>query len=296
MSRPCDDMRDMMVDLTLGILNEEQRRDVQTHVDACESCRRYMQALEDESEALIALGQTVQADMGARQTKMIETLQTVAPAKPKVLPFVGGFVRTAVAAVLMLGAGIVVGRLTSPRPVDVEQLRAELQTSIVASLQPTLREGVQADVEQLGSDLQSSLTASLQSAVRESVRADSVQLRTDLRSSVAARVEPMLRERVLADVDERLASALAASEERVATEVVEQVREDLRVITTELMASSQGLLDQRFSEVVQLIEAARQTDRRQVARALEQIKTQTGMGLLRLAARTEETAPVRQKQ
>jgi hypothetical protein len=109
-------------------------------------------------------------------------------------------------------------------------------------------------------------------------------------------LEPALCETLLAHVDQRLESTLAARDERIAADVVKQMRRDLHVVATELAASSERLVDQRFGEVVQLIEAARQTDRRQVARALDQIKTQTGMGLLKLAARTEERPVIRKEQ
>ncbi len=296
MSRPCNDMREMIVDFTLGVLSEERARDVQSHVDACESCRQYMQAIEAQSEALMALGREVQANVDAGQAKAIQALHAGASARPGFLPSVGGFVRTAVAAMLMLGAGVVIGRLSSPEPVDVDQLRTDLQVSIVASLEPTLRASVRTDMDRLGADVQSSVITLLEPALRESVRADRDQLRAGLQASLVASLEPALHESILADVDERLESTLAASDERVATEVVEQVRRDLRVVASDLMASSERLVDQRFGEVVQLIEAARQTDRRQVARALEQIKTQTGMGFLRLAARTEEMPVIPLKQ
>ena len=268
MSRPCDDMLERIVDFTLGILSEEHARDVQAHVDECESCRRYMQALAGQSEALVAMSRDVQTDMDARQKRVIEAMQAGASARPRILPFIGGFVRGGVAAVLMLGVGIVVGRLSAPRPVDVDQLRAELHASIVASFQPMVRERVRAERDQLGAELQSAIPVSL---------------------------EPALRETLVEDVDERLKSALAVRDERIAADVVEQIRQDLHVVASELAAGSERLVDQRFGEVVQLIEAARQTDRRQVAKALDQIKTQTGMGLLKLAARTEER-PVMRKE
>lgn len=296
MSRPCDDMLERIVDFTLGILSEEHTRDVQAHVDECEACRRYMQALAEQSEALVAMSRDVQTDMDARQKRVIEALQAGASARPRVLPFIGGFIRVGVAAVLMLGVGIVVGRLSAPRPVDVDQLRSELRASIVASLQPVLRENVRADMARLDADVRSSVIASLEPVVREHVRAERDQLAAELRSSIAALLEPALREILLEDVDERLESALLASDERIAAHVVEQIRQDLHVVASELAAGSERLVDQRFGEVVQLIEAARQTDRRQIARALDQIKTQTGMGLLKLAARTEERPVIRKEQ
>ncbi|MDI6450963.1 anti-sigma factor family protein [Anaerobaca lacustris] len=229
MNRPCRDIRERIIDHMLGVLSAEQAQDVQSHLDACQSCRQYVQALTGQGDALAALGRKVQADMNIRRDKAIEAFRRATPAGPRVLPFVSRFVRTVAAAVLVLGVGILIGRLTSRGVVDVEQLSAALQSSI--------------------------------------------------------------RHSVLAEMDDRLESALAGSEERVAAALVEQVREDLHLFATDLVSGTETLVDQRFAEIVQLIEAARQTDRRQVARALEQVRTQTGMGFLRLAALTEEAPP-----
>ena len=237
MSQSCHDMQERILDLALGVLNDEQSREVQRHLDACDSCRRYAHALTEQGESLAALGRQAQAGMDARRGRAIEALQGIAPARPRVLPFFGRFARAAVAAVLVLAAGIVIGRLSSPKPIEVEQLRVDLQASIIASLQPAIRESV------------------------------------------------------LSDVDGRLEAALAARDERIATELVELLRQDLRVIAAELTTGSERLVDERFADVVQLIEAARQTDRRQVAKALEQIRTQTGMGFVRLAGLAERTPP-----
>lgn len=237
MSQPCHDMQERILDRALGVLNAEQAQEVQSHLDTCDSCRHYAQALTEQGELLAALGRQVQADMDARRDRALEALQGVSPAGPQVLPFIGRYARAAVAAVLVLAAGIVIGRFSSPESIDGEQLRADLQASIVASLQPAVRQAV------------------------------------------------------LSDVDGRLEAALAARDERIATELVELLRQDLRVIAAELTTGSERLVDERFADVVQLIEAARQTDRRQVAKALEQIRTQTGMGFVRLASLAEKMPP-----
>jgi hypothetical protein len=52
-------------------------------------------------------------------------------------------------------------------------------------------------------------------------------------------------------------------------------------------------VDERFADIVQLIEAGRRTDRERVAKALEQITTRTGLGFQTLAARANEpSAPI----
>ncbi len=238
MSQACQNMQERIADYVLGALGEEQTEALKDHVSRCAGCRQYLHELERHNEALITCGEHVKAGMAARCDRVIEALSdaALAPARSaRIVPLIGRLARMAVAAVLILGAGIAIGRFTAPRPVDVDQLRADLQSSVLASLTP---------------------------AVQESM---------------------------LAEMDRRLGSALAESNAQFKTEIAEQMGRDLRIFANDLMSGTQTLVDRRFTEVVQLIEAGRLTDRRQVAKALDQIKTQTGMGFLRLAALTEET-------
>lgn len=231
MNGSCPNRQDQIVEYMLGALDGPQAKAVQEHLARCEGCRRYYEDLKRQGGDLVELGTRVTAGMQAREDRVIQALETVTPAA-RVVPVIGGFVRIAVAAVLVLGAGVVIGRMTAPRPVDVERLRADLEASIVASLKP---------------------------AVQESI---------------------------LAGLNERLAVALASNDTKLRVEVAEQIGRDLRTFATQFTSNSEQLMDKRFAELIEVIEAARLTDRRQVARALEQIKAQTGAGLRSVAALT----------
>lgn len=50
------------------------------------------------------------------------------------------FTRIAVAAVVLIVAGFAAGRLTSPRPPDMEELHRALETSLKSSLEPAIRQ------------------------------------------------------------------------------------------------------------------------------------------------------------
>jgi hypothetical protein len=100
---------------------------------------------------------------------------------------------------------------------------------------------------------------------------------------------------LLAEVDRRLATALAASDDRIKTQIVDQLRRDLRVLGARFLAESQAQMDVRLDEVVRLIEAARLADRQRVARAFEQVeqnrlrdRAQIGRGFQTLAVLTDE--------
>lgn len=230
MNRPCPDWHDTIIDGVLGALDAEQTRTLQQHLDHCPACGQYLQSIREQGQALVALGEQVDAEASARAERVVLALEKaqVEPHAGRVFPFIGGFMRAAVAAVLVLGAGIAIGRLTAPRPVDIDRLR------------------------------------------------------TDLHASLAASLKPAIRESVLAEVDQRMQAAVAANN----AELVEQVRRDLRLLTSQLAASSQRLVDERCADMVQLIEAGRRTDRDRIAKALEQIRARTGAGFQALAALT----------
>jgi len=235
MKRFCPDMQDRIIDYMLGVLETPEAQAVREHLDRCDACRQYLQRLRQQGDGLVAWGERVAADMDARQDRVIQALETVTPAV-RIVPIIGGFVRLAVAAVLVLGAGVLIGRMTAPRPIDAEQLRADLEASIAASLKPALQEGI------------------------------------------------------LAELDQRLQATLASNDTKLRVEVAEQISRDLQSFASRFTSSSEQLMDRRFAELVEVIEAARLTDRRQVARALEQIRVQTGAGLRSVAALRETAA------
>ena len=237
MNRPCPDRQDRIAEYVLGALDAAQAEALREHLSECSGCRQYLQSLKQQSEALIELGRQIGAGMAARQDRVIEALEGVSPAEPlarRTFPFVGGLLKTAVAAVLLVGAGIAVGRWAAPRPVDVERLRADLEASIAASLKP---------------------------AVQASV---------------------------LTQVDKRL-----QAEAQQRAEFAERTHQDLCMLAEQLAAGTENLetlMKGRFAELVDLIEAGRETDRWRVEKALQQMRTQTGMGLQALAVRAGDPA------
>lgn len=66
------------------------------------------------------------------------------------------FVKFAAAAVLMIGAGFVGGRLSTPKPLNVQQLQAAMESSLKSSLEPAIRQQLHNEFE---NRLQSTLTA-----------------------------------------------------------------------------------------------------------------------------------------
>jgi len=245
MNRPCPRMQDQIADYVLGALDAQQATPLREHLVSCDACRRYAQSLKQQAQSLAVLGRQIEAGMGARQDRVIEVLGNMSPAEARttrVFPFVGRLLRTAVAAALVLGTGVAVGRWTAPRPVDIEQLRASLESSIVASIGP---------------------------AVQESI---------------------------LAQVDQRLQAAQSSNDEKLRLELAERVRKDLQLAAAQWTSDSEKLMDRRFTEIVELVEAARLKDRQHMVKALEQMelsryrdKTQIGISLAALTEKKPAT-------
>lgn len=239
MNGPCPQWQDKIIDYTLAALDARQAETLREHLGECIDCRQYLHSLNTRGESLIKLGAEIGAGMSARQDKVIQALEDTVPAEVstgRLVPFIGGFLRTAVAAVLAIGAGIVIGRWTGPQPVDVAELRTDLEASVVASL------------------------------------------------------ESVVREDALAEMERRLQAALSANDAQLRIDLAEQLRRDLRAFASQFASNSEAMMDRRFAELVQLIEAARLKDRQQVARALQQIRTQTGAGLQSLATLTADAS------
>jgi hypothetical protein len=83
--------------------------------------------------------------------------------------------KLAAAAVLMVGAGFIGGRLSAPKPLNVQQLQAAMESSLKSSLEPVIRRQLQDEFE---NRLQSALAAERDALKQELAR----QVHRDLRT------------------------------------------------------------------------------------------------------------------
>jgi hypothetical protein len=75
--------------------------------------------------------------------------------------------KLAVAAVLMVGAGFVGGRLSAPKPLDAQQLQVAMESSLKSSLEPAIRRQLQ---DEFDNRLQSALSAECDTLKQELAR------------------------------------------------------------------------------------------------------------------------------
>jgi len=118
--------------------------------------------------------------------------------------------------------------------------------------------------------------------------------KTDMEQLQSA-LETSLRASLTEEMNQRWQRAFTANCIKFKDELQQQVRRDLTDFAAQTLAASSTLTERRLIELVNLIEAARERDRQQVAAALEEIefsrlqdKSQLGSGLVALAAQASE--------
>lgn len=110
-----------------------------------------------------------------------------------------------------------------------------------------------------------------------------------------AAMENSLRASLTKEMDHRWQTAFTTKCVQLKDQLQQQVRRDLAEFAAQTLAASNTLTEQRLIQLVELIEAARERDRLQVAAAIEEIefsrlkdKSQLGNSLVALAERTSE--------
>ena len=129
--------------------------------------------------------------------------------------------KLAAAAVLMIGAGFIGGRLSAPEPLDVHELQAALESSLKSSLVPAIRQEL---LSEMDDRWQSTLAAS------------------------HAQVKDELTRQVRRDLTEFAAQTLAASVTRTDQRLMEliQLIEAARVQDRRRMAAAFDYIESRF--------------------------------------------------
>ena len=180
--------------------------------------------VEPEQEA------TDRAMRRVRDTLIADEGRRVGLAPPS---FIGRLMKLAVAAVLMIAAGYIAGRLSAPEPVDVQELTAVLESSLKSSLVPAIRQEL---LSEMDNRWQSTLAAS------------------------NAKVKDELSRQVRRDLTEFAAQTLAASGTRTDQRLMEliQLIEAARVQDRQRMASAFDYIESRFGNG--LVTLAARTD------------------------------------
>ena len=165
-----------------------------------------------------------------RDTLMANEGRRVGLAPPSLI---GRLMKLAAAAVLMIGAGYIAGRVSAPEPLDVQELQAALESSLKSSLVPVIRQELLSEIDDRW---QSALAAS------------------------HAEVKDELARQVRRDLTEFAAQTLAASGTRTDQRLMELIRliEAARIQDRQRMASAFDYIESRFGNG--LVTLAARTD------------------------------------
>ena len=86
MNNICYETRDRIADLITGILPTEELTELQKHLKQCSQCKEYRKALQKEDELMTELFANLNADMPARQEKVVSALnRTALPESNKII-------------------------------------------------------------------------------------------------------------------------------------------------------------------------------------------------------------------
>jgi hypothetical protein len=80
--------------------------------------------------------------------------------------------KLAAAAILMIGFGYAAGRVSAPRPLDVEELRATLESSLKSSLEPAIRQDLLTEMDGRWQSAFAADCAELKDELQQQVRRD----------------------------------------------------------------------------------------------------------------------------
>jgi hypothetical protein len=89
---------------------------------------------ESSDHAMQKVRDALIADEGRRVGLALSEVERVPPPS-----LIRGIMKFAAAAVLMIGAGFIGGRLSAPEPLDVQEIQAALESSLKSSLEPAIR-------------------------------------------------------------------------------------------------------------------------------------------------------------
>ena len=187
----------------------------------------------DENKILDRLKRLSQVEPSKEATDraMQRVRDTIGRGRPMCLPWVTtrGYpyrlphlvAKLAAAAVLMVGAGFIGGRLSAPEPLDVKELQAALESSLKSSRVPAIRQEL---LSEMDDRWQSTLAAS------------------------NAKVKDELARQVRRDLTEFAAQTLAASGTRTDQRLMELIEliEAARVQDRQRMASAFDYIESRF--------------------------------------------------
>jgi hypothetical protein len=181
MKSVCNKVQEQIPELIAGTLPAEKAAELSRHIDDCPACREYLNALQADDKLLAGFAESLRPSMAAVEEKVVsalgdERVSERVRSTPMGRTILSSSVKKfAAAAMLLIGVGYLVGRVSAPRPLDMEEVQAVLEASLMSSLKPAIRQDLLGEVDRR---LESAYTANsvrLKDELHQQVRHDLTQ-------------------------------------------------------------------------------------------------------------------------
>ena len=107
---------------------------------------------------------------------------------------IGRLMKLAAAAVLMIGAGYIAGRLSAPEPVNVQELQAALESSLKSSLVPAIRQELLSEMDDRWQSTLAVSNTKVKDELARQVRRDLAEFATQTLAASGTRTDQRLNE------------------------------------------------------------------------------------------------------
>ena len=134
--------------------------------------------IRDRLKALSQAGPTQEATDRAMQKVRDALMADEARSTGSAPPSFSSLMKLAAAAVLMIGLGYLGGRLSAPAPLDAEQLRVDIGSSLRASLEPAMRQDLLKEMDTRWETAFATRTVELKDEFQQQVRRDLMEFAT----------------------------------------------------------------------------------------------------------------------
>ena len=111
-------------------------------------------------------------------------------------PSFSSLMKLATAAVLMIGLGYLGGRLSAPAPLDGEQLRADIESSLRSSLEPAIRQDLLEEMDTRWESAFAAKSVALKDEFQQQVRRDLMEFAAQTLAYAGSQTDQRLAELV----------------------------------------------------------------------------------------------------
>ncbi|UCG57626.1 MAG: zf-HC2 domain-containing protein [Phycisphaerales bacterium] len=181
MKSVCNNIQEQIPELIAGTLSAEKTAETKDHIERCPACCEYFNALQADDKLLTDFAEAMQPSVARLEEGVVGALsderasELVGSTSIWRTILRGPAMRFAAAAVLLIGVGYMVGRVSAPRSLDMGELQSALETSLMSSLKPAIRQDLLGEVDRRMQSAYVANSVRLKDELHEQVRRDLTQ-------------------------------------------------------------------------------------------------------------------------